>query len=162
MSSQALMIQTDAKRRYYTDPENLPMLVEFAKTFGAELTLVDSPEIEVMPLDLLAPALCDDNYRSPKIGQKVRIVRKLYPEQTNLSPSRQDMIRNAKMIQNYIRGTLSKNKIIRVSAVKEEFRNLNLTHSCISNHVTCILREFENKGLKVKKLKPGSYQLTDS
>lgn len=159
MPNQSLMIKTKNKKKYYTDLENLPMLVEFAKTFGAELSVIESPDVQSIGLDLLAPALCDDSYESPQTERKPIIVRKIYPLEPNVSHTRQEMLQNAKIIRDYIKSVLDSKGIIKISEIKEKFRNLHLTDSCISNHMAVVIKDFEQFGKKINRLRIGVYEV---
>lgn len=162
MPSQTLMIQMKDKRKYYTEPSNLPMLVEFAKTFGAELTLVESPGVDTMDLERLAPALCDDAYKSPRLGRNIRVVHKLYPIEEKRVRTRQEMLQNAKDIREHIRLTLETNGAIRAADVKEKFYDLELTDSCMSNHVAVVIKDMKKHGIHVKSAdQRGSYTITN-
>lgn len=74
-----LMIQTPNKRKYFTQATNLPKLLEFAKTFGAELSLVEASDIELIDFENLAPTLCDESYRTPKESRKAKVLQHIDP-----------------------------------------------------------------------------------
>lgn len=159
MQNQILMIQTKDKRKYYTDFQNLPMLVEFVKTFGADLSLVESNEVETMDLEKLVPALCDDSYRTPRINRAVRVLHKLYPVRQEESYTRKEILQNARKIREHIKLALEKGDIVRIAEVKEKFRSLELTDSCLSNHMSVICKEMSKEGKRVIRMKMGVYRI---
>ena len=110
-----LMIQTSNKRKYFTEAINLPKLVEFAQTFGAELSLVEATDIEPIQFDKLAPALCDESYRTPKQSRKAVVIRQVYP---GISQGRRSMLENAQLIRAFIRAKLQQGEVLKVKDVK--------------------------------------------
>lgn len=155
-----LMIQTRNKRKYFTEAKNLPMLVEFAKTFGAELSLVEAAEIAPLKLDGLAPAMCDESYRTPRQSRKAKLLRRIYPQTGEYRKDRRSMIENARLIRQFIRDRLEAGHVLRVKEVKAKFSDLSLSDSCISNHIAAVRREMQRSGLDVARIKVGSYRLS--
>jgi hypothetical protein len=60
------MIETTDRRKFFTHEKNFPMLIDFAKTFNAEISVVKLEEGQILDLAELAPALCDAGYRRPR------------------------------------------------------------------------------------------------
>ena len=54
-----LMLKTRDNRKYFTHEKNYDYLIEFSRTFGAEVSVVEVEEAEVLDLEELAPAICD-------------------------------------------------------------------------------------------------------
>jgi hypothetical protein len=151
-----LMITTN-KRKYFTEATNLPKLLEFAQTFNAELSLIESTEIQLLKYEELAVALCDDSYRTPKESRKAKLLRQIYP--INTSHNRSSMLSNAQVIRAFILNKLQQGEVLKVKDVKSKFGNLKLSDSCISNHITAVRQEMKKSGYNVVRIAPGSYQL---
>lgn len=150
-----LMIQTPNKKKYFTEVVNLPKLVKFAQIYGAELSLVESPEVETIPFETLATAFCDESYHTPRC-RNIKVLRQIYPEVTR---ERSTMIENARLIRKFIRSKLQRKEVLQVKDVKYKFGKLKLSAPCISNHITAIRREMKKSGLDVIRIKAGSYRL---
>ena len=58
-----LLIQTKDKRKFFTHEKNFVQLIEFSKTFGAEISMVKLEEGPILELKELAPAICDPSYK---------------------------------------------------------------------------------------------------
>lgn len=56
-----LMITLRDKRKFLTNTKHLNQLVEFAKTFGANLSIVTTQYKNLLSLDKLAEDICDTN-----------------------------------------------------------------------------------------------------
>ena len=53
-----LMIETKDNKKLFTHEDNYPDLIEFSKTFGAEISVVKVEKAEILELEELAPILC--------------------------------------------------------------------------------------------------------
>lgn len=153
--SNLLMVRTKDRRKFFTYQKNLPMLVEFAKTFGAELSVISTidEEAEVLDLSDLAPAICDSSYNTKA---KYEVISKIYPKEGN-ERLRRELLENAMKIRKYIRTRLAANKAVSLKELKQKFGELGLTDSCLCNHLSQIRKEIEDSGTPVTKLGAGTY-----
>ena len=62
-----LLLETKDKRKFFTHEKNFLQLIEFSRTFNAEISVVKMEQTELLDLKDLAPAICDAHYKKPKI-----------------------------------------------------------------------------------------------
>lgn len=62
-SFQCLMIETKDKRNFFTHKKNYMPLIEFAKTFKAQISVVKTNEAELLDLVDLSSAICNPYYK---------------------------------------------------------------------------------------------------
>ena len=147
-----LMIETADRRKFFTHEKNFPMLIDFAKTFNAEISVVKLEEGQVLELAELAPALCDAGYRRPRSSYQI-IETKMLPR----SNTRTAILKNADKIQNAIVESFLAGETVSLSAMKERFRRYKLTTACFCNHIHKAMEVLRKKGIKFKKLGAGKY-----
>jgi hypothetical protein len=148
-----LMIETADRRKFFTYEKNFPMLIDFAKTFNAEISVVKLVEGQVLDLAELAPALCDAGYRRPRSNYEV-IETKLLPR----SNTRSAILKNADKIQNYIVEQFLAGEVVSLSSMKEKFRKYKLTTACFCNHIHRAMDSLEKKGYVFQKMGAGKYK----
>ena len=71
--NQCLMIKTKDNRKCFTHEKYFPQLIEFSKTFGAEISIVKIKDNNVLEMNDLAPAICDANYKNDENYELVSI-----------------------------------------------------------------------------------------
>lgn len=151
--SKLLMIKTRDKRKFFTEKKNLPFLIEFAKTFGAELSIITTELSKPTPLEKLAAAFCDASYNAEIPYEHVS---RVYPK-IESDRQRSDLIDNANKIRKFIHTKLTSHKTITLKELKKKFGDYNLTDSCLCNHLTQVRKEVENEGYTICKLGAGKY-----
>ena len=78
--NQCLMIKTKDNKKFFTHEKYFPQLIEFSKTFGAEISIVKIKDNNILDINELIPAICNANYKNDesyelvttKIEQKKR------------------------------------------------------------------------------------------
>lgn len=151
--SNILMVKTKDKRKLFTFQKNLPMLVEFAKMFNAELAIVHSETAEVLDLNKLVPALCDSTYNA---DHKFEVVQPVLPKENR---QREALLMNASQIREYIKKKLLSGKSVSLKDLKTKFGKMGLTDSCLSNHFSQIRKDLEAAGQPLLKTGAGKYIL---
>jgi len=150
---QCLMIKTKDHKKFFTYEKNLPQLIEFSKTFGAEISTVQiSNEVEVLELEELAPALCE--MKSQKVDCKILEI-KLRPKD-----NRQNILHRAKKIQKYIQDSLMSGKTVSLKNLVQKYKNQKLTTACLCNHFKLIREKMESEGCLFIKTGGGSYKMS--
>ena len=71
--NQCLMIKTKDNRKFFTHEKYFPQLIEFSKTFGAEISIVKIQDNNVLDMDELVPAICNANYKNDENYELVTI-----------------------------------------------------------------------------------------
>ena len=103
------MIKTKDNRKFFTHEKYLPQLIEFSKTFGAEISVVKIKNSDILDLNDLAPAICNANYKNDedyelittKIAQlnKIKAERPVKPKKVNVSAEIRHYIDNNFMLE---------------------------------------------------------------
>lgn len=158
MSCQCLMIKTKDKRKFFTHEKNLPQLLEFSKTFGAEISTVKVSEAEILDLKELAPAICDTNRAGKSPKYEVVEVKVPIPSKC----SRCKTLQIAKKIKEYILGEFSKGEKLSLKDLKKRFKRYELSTSALSNHIARVRIELAITGVKIKRIGAGTYQMEDA
>ena len=155
--AEKIMIQTKEKT-FFVHKKNLPLLIEFAKTFKATLALVEVSGSEMTDLQDLPTKFCDQNFETPEIDYE--LIQRLYPDpNTTKQKTRSQMIADAKKIKQYIRERINKKGSLSLIELKEQFKDLCVTDSCLSNHFTAVRKELKKQGCEFEKPKKGTYEL---
>ena len=151
MSKTCLMVETADNRQFLTHEKNYPQLIEFSKTFGAEISVVkiEDPSIEVLTLDKLSSAICDSTYKQ-KIEFEI-VEPKITVKRSPRSRS--------KKIRDWINIQLLTGKPLRLSDVYEEFNDLNLTKAAFCTHYAAVRKEAVKAGKKIEKVGGGTYKV---
>lgn len=150
MTVRCIMLKTKDGRKFLTSEKNLESLVEFAKTFSAELYVVESDK-KPMELKSLASAICDQDFKSQS---ETKIVRRLYPKSIS---RRRQMIDNAQTIRNHILEKMENGEAISLQGLKVRFSHLGVTDACLSNHLSWTRKKLEQDGYRVEKIGAGKY-----
>jgi hypothetical protein len=78
MSIKSLLIKTQTNKKFLTYEKNLPSLIEFAKTFHAEIYLVEHEDDQiVLELKGLIGAICDSEHQDK---YKYKKINKIFPQ----------------------------------------------------------------------------------
>lgn len=157
MSEKCLLIKTKDNRKFLTHENHLPSLVEFTKTFGAEIYLVEPGEGEKIynKLKPLTVAICNPLSESDPDFQ---IISKIYPENKR---DRKSILTDAKIIRQYIQKKLLSKKSVSLKELKEKYKNYNLTDACLCNHLAVVRKSLINSGHTFRKVAAGKYCLAD-
>ncbi len=158
MRKKCLMIETKDRRRFFTHPNNYEHLIEFGKTFGAELSVVKVEEPEILDLMSLAPALCDSSFKISK-NQIIEIIETKLPKDKK---KRRSLLQQASEIKGWIKRQFLTGKAVRLKDIKEHYKNYNLTSQAFCNHLADVRKNLESEGFEVRKIGHGSYILNQS
>lgn len=150
MSKQYLMIETKDQRKFFTYRRHLPQLIEFSKTFNAEISVVRTDE---EPLDMLSLAenLCSDNYEIHKPSFEIVEIK------VGQKRSKKKLTHNAKIIRKFIQRELLAGKPVRLCGLMKRFKRYGLTKPTFCNHFTAIRKELASQGFLIEKTGQGEY-----
>lgn len=138
---------------------NLPLLVEFAKTFKGKFAIVKVDNEYVLELEDIAKCFCDPNFNNGEV--QYEIIQNLYPaeKKNKANRTRTQILDDAKKIKKQIRDNLLKEKQLNLKQIKTNFEELEVTDACLSNHFTKVRKELESEGYVVLKLSNGTYRI---
>lgn len=149
--TRALMLKLPDRRRLFTTEENLKTLEEFARVFHAEVSLVEVRDPDLLDADGLAREVCDPK---PHDRRHVRVLKRIHPP---LRRERTKLRREAKEIRSYISQRLVKSGSISMAELHDKFGDLNLSASCLCNHIAWVRRELEKSGTCLSRERRGVY-----
>lgn len=161
--AQKIMIQTKNKT-FFVHKKNLPMVIEFAKTFKAKLIIVEVNDVEITELEDLATKFCDQNSYTTKV--KYQELDVLYPKTsckkiTTTTKTRSQILSDAKIIKKYIKEKFCSNGTVSLQDLKKQFKELSVTDSCLSNHLANVRKELiKNHGYTFESSSKGEYKCT--
>jgi hypothetical protein len=153
--SECLLIRTKDNRKFLTYEKHLPSIIEFAKTFGAEIYQVEAVG-KLMELKSLANAICDPQYDENPEHTKID---KLYPKSKK---TRDNILKDAAKISRFIRRRLLSGKAISLKELKEKYKDCNVTDACLCNHLATMRRSLTREGHSFEKVGAGKYCLAGS
>lgn len=154
MSKKCLLIKTKDKRKFLTHQKNLPSLIEFGKTFSAELyqVVADKP-VAILELKPLIAAICNPEYDE---DPKFKIINKLFPKSKR---NRCSVLSFAKKIRSFIQEQLLAGETVSLKSLKVKFQNMKLTDACLCNHISTIRKTLSTQGHSFEKIGAGKYRL---
>lgn len=151
--TKCLLVKTADKRKFLVHEKNMSSIVEYVKTFHAEIYRVEVIEGKVIShLKNLAGAICNPDYK-PKI--KIKNPKKIYPK----SRARMAILSNAKKIRTFIQSQLNKGKPVSLKELKLRYQNCNITDACLCNHLSAVRKQLALNGMIIKKIGQGKYCL---
>lgn len=155
MNENCILIKTKDQRRFLTSKKNLPSLVEFAKTFGAEIFLADPAEgSKIFNLKALTAALCDPLYNDSPSYTKAQ---KIFPKNQK---DRQAILADAKIIRQHIKNEFVSGVPVTLRDLKEKYKCFELTDACLCNHMSVVRKSLIAEGYNFRKVGAGSYCLS--
>lgn len=157
MNSKCLLIKTKNRRKFLTHEKNLNYLIEFAKTFHAEIYMVE-PEQGQKALELkpLTAALCASEYSgAPKYSN----IERIFPKSKR---NRQDILAEAEKIRAFIKKKLMAGKPLSLKELKDKYKSQKLTDACLCNHMSVVRKSLTKDGHEFRKLGAGKYCLAIS
>ena len=153
---QCLLIKTRDNKKFFTHEKNYNYLIEFSKTFNAEISVVKVKQgTSLLELWEIPKVLCkqtpeteqEENYRIIKV------------KMTGKKESRQSILQKASKINTYIKEKLVSGESISLQQLRQHFNRYKLSTATLCNHVARVKKELEKKGYKLIKIKAGEYKI---
>lgn len=146
-----LLLKTKDGRQFLVYKKSLPSIVEFAKTFGAEIYKVEAENQKVLELKYLVAAICDQDYESKPKCHKLE---KLHPRSTR---NRDAILKTAATIRRYIQRRLLNGKEVSLKELKEKYKDCEITDACLCSHFTAMRKSLSREGHTFEKKGAGKY-----
>jgi len=155
MTKICLLLKTKDNKKFLTHEKNLPSLIEFAKTFRAEIYRVEVEDQKTLELKALVDAICDQEY---EITPKHNKLEKLFPVPKK---ARKDILADAVKIRSHIFRKLKSGKPVSLKELKKKYQKHKVTDACLCNHLSMARKQLTREGCTVKKLGAGTYCVED-
>jgi hypothetical protein len=150
-----LLVKTQDKRRFLVNEKNMPSIIEYVKTFHAEVYLVEVLNGKVINLlKNLAGAICNPDYDTE---MEINIIERIYPR----SRPRSSILKNAKKIREFIHSRLSNGKPVSLKDLKKRYKNCDITDACLCNHLSAVRKQLARSGKVIEKIGQGNYCLVE-
>jgi hypothetical protein len=148
-----LLIKTKDKREFFTHEENYPQLIEFSKTFQAEISIVKVENAPILDLAELAPLFCKAQFND---CYDYEIVKSLLPKKN----ARKTSIKNASKIRKHIEDEFLKGATVSLKKLKQKYAKYYLSDSCLCNHLQAVRQLLIHNGYTVEKISGGTYRVS--
>ena len=148
-----ILLKTKDGREFSTYTKNKSAAVAFAKKYKAEVYEVEMIDGASMELDKIAEAFCNPeyqfqgSYKSPK---------RVFPTKSN---SRTSMLKDAKVIREYIEKQMRNGKTLSLQDIKKKYAKKEVTDSCLSNHFSQVRKILSSEGAQIERIKKGVYKI---
>ena len=154
--TRCLMIKTKDQRLFFTHEKNYPQLIEFSKTFDAEISVVRVTEAPILELGELAPAICEPADTNQTLPQ-YKLIKVKTPCVLRKRPN---ILHTANRVKNYIVQQFLEGKVVSLSDLRKKFKKDNLNTSTLCNHIARVKTELEAKGTHIEKIGTGEYKIS--
>ena len=150
MENKCLLIKTSNNRKFLTHENNLNSLIEFAKTFNAEIHLVECEnKKDVMDLKSLISSICEaEEIKTPNY----KIIKRIFPEIKDL-----DLVASPKNIRLFISEKLLSAENVSFTDLTEKFKDVK--DSCLNGNMCAVKKDLKNQGYELMKISAGCYSL---
>lgn len=149
-----LLIQTKDKRKFFTHEKNYFQLIEFSKTFNAEVSIVKLEQGTVLELEQLAPAICDPAYK--KVNAQYEVIE---TKMATEGRTRADILKIACKVKKYVSEQFRNRNCVSLKKLKKKYKKHKLTDAALCNHVRRVKQELEKEGFKFLKIGAGQYKV---
>lgn len=134
-----LMITLRDKRKFLTSAKHLNQLIEFAKAFGADLSIVSTQCKKLLSLDRLAEEICDTNKKQGDFAYKV--VRRIPVSKFKTN-----------IVFKQIIGTLKRRRHVDTKQIVSLYKKKGIDERNIYSQITRAKKHIEKIGMTLKKL----------
>ena len=135
-----LMIKLKDKRRFITNKKFTKHLIEFANTFNAELSIVNTNHKMINNIEELANLICDTNHKQEEFKYKtIKVLSKKQTEKNSI-------------IFSHIIKTLQNKKEVDTSKLITKFKKKGIDEKNIYSQITKAKNHIKKIGKTLKKL----------
>jgi hypothetical protein len=150
--NKCLLVKIKGGHKYLVSEGNLSSLLEFLKTFQAEVYRVKLIEGKVLPgLKALANAICNQDYKSDFKAKKLK---KVFP----VPGRRKATLKNAKKVREFIEKRLLAGKPLALRTIKNRYQSYS--YPCLCNHFSAVRKKLADNGCTIAKVGQGAYCLS--
>lgn len=159
LATKCLLLKTPDNRCFFTEEKHFPCLIEFGRTFDADISVVKTKEqVEVLDLTDLAKAICNPEATNPPEYEVVET--KMAAPQKKSNQSRVARAERGREVLAFASARVLSGAEISVTDLVSKFPDVAKTR--LVQHFTRARRDLAAKGHTLKRTKPGTYQLAQS
>lgn len=156
MASKCLLLKTPDDRHFFTEEKNYSLLLEFGRTFDAEISIVKTKDqVEVLDMDDLVKSICtlqkDEHPEYDVVEIKLAAPAKS-------AAGRQEKLKKTHEVNDFIRAEFLAGKIVSLSGLEEKYTDWS--KSALSAHLTRTKRELQAQGHFITRDKQGQYRIS--
>ena len=130
-----LLIKTSDEKNFLVNKKNMKFIIEYVKTFNAELYLVEVIKGKIISqLKNLASAICNPEHKNES---SFRIIEKIYPK----SRVKNNTTDNADKIRKHILEKFQTKQTVSLKDLKNKYKKLQVTDACLSNHLSMVRKQ---------------------
>ena len=156
MADQCLLLKTPDERLFFTEENNFKLLLEFARTFDAEISVIKTKQaVEMLDMDDLVKSICSPA-KTEVAEYSVLEVKLEAPKRA--SATRYEKLKKTHEVNDFIRAELLAGKIVSLASLEEKYKEWS--KSALSSHLTRAKRELQAQGHYITRDKQGQYRLT--
>ena len=165
MFKRCLLIRFPDGREVFTHEKYHNTLLEFAKTFGVKIDLVEADFPQLLHPKEIASIFCDQNKEAFNTcsyrAAKSQIPTKIITHQTsfNTFSARDKMLQKASDVRLYIESQLLEGNAVRIKELHHRFQRHGIAVSTLYRHLTYVKNRLKESGKKVVKVTTGCYRL---
>jgi len=140
-----LMIKLKDKRRFITNKKFTKHLIEFANTFNAELSIVNTNHKMINNIEELANLICDTNHKQEDI--KCKTIKVLNNKEEN----------NNNLIFSQIIKTLQQKKMIDTNKLITKYKKKGIDEKNIYSQIKKAKNHIKKIGITLKKISKSQF-----
>jgi Holliday junction resolvase len=148
-----LLIELRDKRKFFTQKENMVQLVEFCKSFHANMKIVKMTQGELLDLEKLVPAICDPTVKTSATKYEI------LENKISAAKDRKQTLTLAKRIQKYITNRFLERKTVSLKDLREKYQEDSIGSAALCNHLQKVKTTLENQGFQFIKVSAGNYKV---
>ena len=148
-----IMLKMKDNRKFATHAKYRDSMIEFAKSFNAEVFEIELIEGKVFELKKLANAFCDPDYQSEIVFNKSK---KIFPLPKR---PRDEILKDAQSIREFIEKKMRSGKPLSLKDLKQKYSNQKMTDACLCNHFSQVRKSLKTEGFQIEKVGAGKYCL---
>lgn len=158
VNTNCLLLRTPDNRRFFTSVDHLPLLIEFSKSVGAEVSVVKTREpVETLPLKQLAKVFCDPQYEVAEVGYEV--VEQKIGANPEVAPPPLVTKSKAAEIRSFVTAELMAGREVSLADLYKRY-GTRISQSAIRNHLTVVRQRLAEQGFNVTRAGVGRYRVT--
>jgi len=150
-----LLLKLSDNRHFFTHETNFPLLIEFSRVAGAEVSLVKTQDAKILEIEELAKKICTHVGNEHPAYEVLE--RRVLP--TDL-PEKKMSAQMSQEINLHITAEMLTGKVVKKADLCSKWPDVEAV--AMTKHFARVRRQLEGEGYSVEKLRPGEYQVASN